>query len=97
MKDAVGAGDRVAHGDTIGDIADHQFGRFRRIVAMAGGKVVEDTDLVTLGEQGIRKMRADEAAPAGNQISRHENPVSVLRRRWRRLVATLGSEDLGNS
>src|SRR5665213_3062486 len=65
----------------IGDVADHQFGGFRGVFPMAGRKIVEDADVVAFGKERIGEVRSDEAAAAGDQISRHEKSRNEGRRR----------------
>ncbi len=72
MEHAVDLLHRLAHGDAVGDVADHQLGRLGRVLPAAGGQVVENADFMSFGDQGIGEMRSDEAATAGDQISRHE-------------------------
>ena len=43
------------------------------VVHAAGGKIVEQDDVVAAIEQTLRKMRADEASAAGNQKSQNSS------------------------
>src|SRR5208282_3412641 len=72
MEHAVDLFHRLAHGDAVGDVADHQRGFLGRVLPAAGGEIVENADFVLFGDQGVGEMRSDEAATAGDQISRHE-------------------------
>ena len=60
------------HGATdgcrVGHIAHHDLGTGRRVLALSGRKIIEDSDPVPGREQGIGEMRSDEATPARDQI-----------------------------
>ncbi|MNO97197.1 hypothetical protein D3C76_888950 [compost metagenome] len=73
-------GRQVRHGATpghrtgdqggIGNVADNQLDLGivqRQVAAFTGGQIVENPYRITLGEQGIGEMGADETGAPGNQ------------------------------
>jgi hypothetical protein len=71
VQDAVNTATRAGNGVGIGEINSQQI-NFRRygceILAAACGEVVETADVVATGDEALRKMRADEACNAGDEI-----------------------------
>ena len=74
MEDAVEAGevDRVARQVEPEDLLAADVLLLQRDVVVVG-EAVEPDDLVALGAQGLREMRADEAGGAGDEIPHRRN------------------------
>jgi len=72
VQDVAGAGDRLLAGvhraDVVLDEGEARVAQERRdVFALAGGKVVEDDDVVVLREEPLDQVGADESGAAGDQ------------------------------
>ena len=88
VKTAIDPGDGGLHGERVGDVAFDQLGVCRQVGAVAGGQVVEHADGVAVGDEGMAKMRADEAGAAGDEVCGAGHAAGLARiglRRQRRL------------
>ena len=73
MENSVHAGGRFSAGVGIGDVAaqNRQGGNLRRVrevLAGAVGKVIEDRNGMSSGEEFIDKMGADKPGTSGNKV-----------------------------
>ena len=72
MEDAVRAGERIHEEVEVGDapLDERHAGVILEVLDVfppAGGEVIDDDDVVVLC-QGVRKVRTDEAGPAGDTM-----------------------------
>ena len=80
MEDAVRAGEGLHEEVEVGDapLDERHPGVAEEVLDVfppAGGEVVDDDDVVVLC-QGVGKVRADEAGPAGDDVA-HEEVMAV--------------------
>ena len=69
MQDGVDADAGAGNGWCVGEIGLDEVDGCGDVAELAGGEVVETTDVFAASEQSFRKVRADEARGAGDEIS----------------------------
>ena len=86
MEDGLAAADRVVHAFVAPQLAlDHLDVEAREVLPASGREVVEDAHGVAAGEQAAHDVRADEAAPPGDE-HRHRSAAT-----WKLVVSEPGT------
>ncbi|MBB5691200.1 hypothetical protein FHS88_003352 [Roseomonas alkaliterrae] len=98
MEAAVNPLHRPPHCARVRDIAADQGGAGGEVLDPAGGEVVENDDLIPAGDERLREMRADEAAPTSDEMTRQEEDPPAMRSmgsggKRRKGVGMLGGEE----